>query len=124
MDDAPWNDWWNTRGERQLTLLLWAVWNPIGTCPPGEYESYSPRVAELLRQEHEADIPFGAGADNQAVQLERNKLWAAGVERVAKQLAEWRTEEMGLISEWRADVEAAQTLLDWHEWEMMDADPD
>jgi hypothetical protein len=31
---------------------------------------------------------------------------------------------MEQVADWRADVEAAQTLLDWHEWEMAEADPD
>jgi hypothetical protein len=62
MDDAVWERWWTTRGEGQLTLLLWAVWNPIGTCSPDEYDYYSLGVAELLREEHEADAPLAKAA--------------------------------------------------------------
>lgn len=125
MDDQTWRFWWTRRGESQLTLLLWAVWNPVGTCPPDEYEDYSLRVAELMREEYEADKPLAAkAAYDTAVQLERNKRWAASVERLAKLLQDVRTGEMEEIAEWRADVEAAQTLLEWHEWEMMEWDPD
>ena len=73
---------------------------------------------------YEADVPLAAkAAGDNGVQLVRNKGWAAGVERLAKLLQDVRTGDMEQIADWRADVEAAQTLLEWHEWEMMDADP-
>jgi hypothetical protein len=124
MNADDWESWWTTRGEAQVTLLLWAVWNPIGTCPPDEYDHYSPRVVEPLREAHEADLPLVTQPYSDAVQLERNKLWTASVERVAHLLADWRSTEMELPGDWRADVEAAHTLLDWFEWEMNEAEPD
>ena len=125
MDDTAWRFWWTRRGESQLTLLLWAVWNPIGTCPPNEYDIYSLRIAELLRKEHEADAFLAPNAAyDTAGQREQNKLWATGVERQAKLLQSVRTGEMEQVADWRADVEAAETILEWHEWEMMEWDPE
>jgi hypothetical protein len=119
---AAWDRWWRSTGNRDLTLLLWAAWNPIGTCPLDEYESYSPMVASMLRQAHEADMPLAEQADDDDVQRERNQLSAQAVERLAAALAEVRTVQMGLPSDTTADQRAASILLDWHEWSMMDLD--
>jgi hypothetical protein len=124
MSASEWDTWWTGRGEPQLTLLLWAVWNPIGTCPPDEYSSYSSRVVEVLREQHEADLPLVATAsDDDRVQLQRNALWAEGVERLANLLAQWRSTQMEIPADRSADRHAAETLMDWYEWEMMDTDP-
>lgn len=117
---AAWDRWWRSTGNRDLTLLLWAVWNPIGTCPLDEYENYGPMVARMLRQAHEADMPLAEQADDDDVQRERNRLSAQAVERLAAALAEVRTAQMGLPSDTTADQRAASILLDWHEWSMMD----
>lgn len=48
----------------ELTLLLWAVWNPIGVdVPLDEYERYAPAIWKLLEER--------AGTDAIAAELER-----------------------------------------------------
>jgi hypothetical protein len=38
-----------------ISLLLWALWNPVGTdVPLNEYESYVPSIWKLLREGAEA----------------------------------------------------------------------
>jgi hypothetical protein len=113
-----WDSWWKSRGEPQLTLLLWAVWNPIGTCPPDEYSSYSLRVVAVLRKQHEADLPLAGRTSDDRVQLQRNALRAEGVERLASLLAQWRSTQMEMPADPKADRHTAETLMDWYEWEM------
>jgi hypothetical protein len=49
----------------EVTLLLWAVWNPVGTdVPINEYENYVPGVWKLLE----------AGADVDAVSAELTRI--------------------------------------------------
>jgi hypothetical protein len=89
MQSKAWDDRWHSRGEGQLTLLLWALWNPIGTCPPDEYASYSPAVAAILREEREMDSPLAQKAfDDNRIQLERNALRETAVQRLANLLAD------------------------------------
>jgi hypothetical protein len=42
------------RHSAELSLLLWAVWDPIGDVPVDEYERYVPTIWRLL-EEH-ADV--------------------------------------------------------------------
>jgi hypothetical protein len=39
----------------ELSLLLWAVWNPIGDVPLDEYEGYVPQVWKLLEERADVD---------------------------------------------------------------------
>jgi hypothetical protein len=48
MGAREWREFWRDRGMRELRLLLWAAWDPIGGMPPGEYDSYALRIASLL----------------------------------------------------------------------------
>ena len=119
---AEWDRWWRSAGNRDLTLLLWAVWNPIGTCPLDEYADYAPTVARILREAHEADLPLAERAEEDSVQRERNRLQEQAVERLAAVLAEIRAEQMELPPDTNADQHAASVLLDWHEWSMTELD--
>jgi len=51
-----WNDWWRKRGDDRLSLLLWALWNPIGIVPLDEYKSYTGQVVSVLKDGHQADL--------------------------------------------------------------------
>lgn len=119
MADA-WDEWWSQRGEEHLTLLLWAVWNPVGTCPPNEYAIYTSTVAAVMREAHEADAPLAARADDSSIQVQRNVLWNESVERLATLLGDLRWSRMSQPPEPGIDRHAAETLLDWLEWEMQD----
>ena len=48
MSAREWREFWRDRGMRELRLVLWACWDPIGGTPPGEYDNYAFRVASLL----------------------------------------------------------------------------
>jgi hypothetical protein len=50
-----WNVWWQKRGDETLSLLLWAVWNPIGPVPLDEYAGYTARIVSVLRRAYDAD---------------------------------------------------------------------
>jgi hypothetical protein len=115
-----WNEWWRRRGEERLALLLWAVWNPIGPVPLDEYDSYTGQVASILRKAHDADVGVisGDGEISDAVQLQRNRLAEAATVELANLLAELRDERMGIAAAPETDRQAAQTLLEWYEWEM------
>jgi hypothetical protein len=95
-----WNDWWRRRGDERLSLLLWAVWNPIGPVPLDEYASYTDQVASLLRRGYEAEEV--AGLDEELVNL----------------LEKLRTQHMGMPQNPDADRHAAGTLGEWYMWEM------
>jgi hypothetical protein len=45
---AEWREFWHRRGERELRLLLWAAWDPIGGVPLDEYDAAAARIAALL----------------------------------------------------------------------------
>jgi hypothetical protein len=52
------NGWWTKERLRELDLILWAAWDPIGAgAPPDEYEMYAPQIAQLLE----------SGADEKAI---------------------------------------------------------
>jgi len=118
MDQLIWAEWWRDRGESQLTLLLWALWNPIGTCPPDEYGSFSSPVGAVLREAHGEDAPLAINAVDDDVQRQRNALWQKHVERVQALLAELRETQIGTPLDPATERNAAVTLVDWHEWEM------
>jgi hypothetical protein len=88
------------RGDERLSLLLWAVWNPIGPVPLDEYASYTGQVASVLRRGHEAEET--AGLDEELVTL----------------LARLRSEHMGMPPNPDADRRAGRTLGEWYMWEM------
>ena len=114
-----WKDWWRKRGDDRLTLLLWAVWNPIGPVPLDEYENYAGQVVRVLHDAHKADLellPAGAEPDD-SVQRQRNALHAASVVKLATLLSSLR-DRMGMPPSDDADHRAAETLLDWYDWEM------
>lgn len=48
MSAADWRTFWEVRGMRELRLLLWAGWDPIGAAAPDEYDGHALRLATLL----------------------------------------------------------------------------
>jgi hypothetical protein len=52
------------------------------------------------------------------VQLQRNALWAASVAELAGLLSRLSTQQMGVVPDPDTDRRAAETLLDWYDWEM------
>jgi hypothetical protein len=117
-----WKDWWRRRGDDRLSLLLWAVWNPIGPVPLDEYESYTAQVVRVLKEARQADLellPIGREPDDSA-QRRRNKLYAASVAELATLLGVLRQEQMGMPPNADADRRTAETLLAWYGWEMDD----
>jgi hypothetical protein len=87
--------WWENRGQSELMLLLWAVWDPIGVgVPRDEYENYAPQVASLLRS-------------------------GASAEKVAALLGEIRTGMIGDEPRPAEDLTAAEKICDWYDlpWE-------
>jgi hypothetical protein len=121
--DEAWQTWWRSRGEEHLTLLLWAIWNPIGPVPLDEYESYAPPVARILAESEAEDRRFFREGDDdfsEAIQRQRNALYARAVERLASHLSEIRTLQIGMPADLDADRRVAETLLDWYGWEMAD----
>lgn len=48
MSAPEWREFWRDRGMRELRLVLWASWDPIGGTPPGEYDDCAFRIASLL----------------------------------------------------------------------------
>jgi hypothetical protein len=115
-----WREWWRQRGEERLSLLLWAVWNPIGPAPLDEYEDYTGEVVRVLEKAHVADeelSPPGSDPDD-AIQRQRNALYASAVHELATLLGRIRIEEMEMPSNPDGDHRAAETLLEWYEWEM------
>ena len=118
MADA-WKDWWRKRGDERLSLLLWALWNPIGPVPLDEYDNYTGQVVNVLRKAYEADAELSpAGKPDDAVQLQRNALWAASVAELSGLLSRLSTQQMGVAPDPDTDRRAAETLLDWYGWEM------
>jgi hypothetical protein len=114
-----WKDWWRKRGEERLSLLLWALWNPIGPVPPDEYDNYTGRVVSVLRKAYEADIDVGAyGIPSTADQLQRNALSAASVAELAGLLGRLSAQQMEVAPDPDTDYRTAETLLDWYAWEM------
>jgi hypothetical protein len=144
VDAGDWDHWWKARGEALLTVLLWAVWNPIGFCPPDEYENYSGRVVQLLKRHHDPEQEPGlVQLEGRATELakrlagdlpdsEREALYAEflkevntypaardeGVERLAGLFGQLRRDTMGCNADPAADRNAAERLRDWYWWEM------
>jgi hypothetical protein len=74
----------------ELGLVLWAVWNPIGTSVPiDEYESYVPVIWKLLA-EH------------------------AGIEAISTALAQIADERMG--GDRGTSRQTAERLTEWWYW--------
>jgi hypothetical protein len=117
--EESWASWWEGRGRAQLELLLWALWDPIGTVPLDEYKSYCDPVVQVLRELNETDAPLAerAALDKQA-QLQRNALYKTSVERLAELLAHLRTSQMQEFLDTTTERHAAEKLLDWYHWEM------
>jgi hypothetical protein len=115
-----WNDWWRTRGDERIALLLWAVWNPIGPVPLDEYENYTGQVVQILRTARVADLELSpSGSElSDSIQRQRNALHAAAVEDLATLLGELRQEQIGMPPELDTDRRAAEILLEWYDWEM------
>lgn len=86
---AAWRDFWRERGERELRLLLWAVWDPLGSeALLSEYDACTTRVATLL----------GSRASRDALVAE---------------LARIRAGELGLDADPAADERAAAKISRW-----------
>lgn len=114
MADAPeWKEWWSSIGQRELRLILWALLDPIGNVPRDEYDSYVPRLWDLLRIHARVlrDAPADDGTEAAFAE------WAARVQAsegtVARQLSEWRTDAMGLSARLEFDQAVAEKLSDW-----------
>jgi hypothetical protein len=134
-----WNRWWRAGGEGRLSLLLWAVWNPIGPVPLDEYANYTGRVVAVLRRAREADseivppeaqsrvgarlrMTLSEDEGDYAVQGQRNLIYAAAVDELSALLGTLRTHQIGARPNPDRDRQAAETLLDWYEWEMYETD--
>ncbi|HEX4526283.1 MAG TPA: hypothetical protein VH108_06020 [Gaiellaceae bacterium] len=119
MTDA-WKDWWRRRGQDRLSLLLWAVWNPIGPVPLDEYTSYTGTVVTILPKAHAADQNLTGGGNDFSdfVQRQRNKLSESTVGELLTVLANLGEKHMGMPPNTEADRRTAETLLDWYDWEM------
>ena len=92
-----WSRWWQRRGADQLSLILWAAWDPIGAgVPRDEYDGQALGLAKELRQ--------GRNIDEIAVWLAANSLLAAADDpvpvtsqkdrEIAAKVVEWYTSEM------------------------------
>jgi hypothetical protein len=85
---TEWRDFWRTRGERELRLLLWAAWDPVGDVPVDEYDALAARVATLL----------GSRAPRPALAAELGRI---------------RTHELGLAPAPDDDARAAAKIAAW-----------
>jgi hypothetical protein len=85
---SEWRDFWSSGGARELTLLLWAVWDPIGGGPVGDYTDYATRVATLLGSR-------------------------APVQALAAELGRIRAHDLGLPADPAADEAAAAKIQRW-----------
>jgi hypothetical protein len=84
--------WWRNAGEAQLSLLLWAVWDPLGAgVPLDEYENYAGPLFSLLER-------------------------GESIERIAQELDRFRTESMQSPSDRERDLMVAEKLRAWHYW--------
>jgi hypothetical protein len=90
MSARKWREFWRARGMRELRLLLWAAWDPIGGAPPGEYDGHALRVASLL----------GSRASTAAI---------------ADELGRIRGDELGLEPAPADDAAAAEKIAAWFE---------
>jgi hypothetical protein len=83
-----WREFWRQRGMRELQLVLWASWDPIGGTPPGEYDAYAFRIASLL----------GSRASREALVQELGRI---------------RCEMLGDDADPQGDAYAAEKIGDW-----------
>jgi hypothetical protein len=90
MSAREWREFWSVRGMRELQLVLWAGWDPIGSTPTGEYDRYAFRIASLL----------GSRASREAL---------------ADELGRIRRNELGLEPDPAQDFHAAGKVADWFE---------
>jgi hypothetical protein len=55
-----WSAWFAARGSHDLSLLLFAIWDPIGisdtAIAAGEYENYAPDVLAYVREDDAAGL--------------------------------------------------------------------
>jgi hypothetical protein len=115
MDRTAWDAWWRSRGEDRLTLLLWALWNPIGPVPLNEYAGYAGRLVSVLGRARTVDATLLLGGHADERQLEDNHQWAASVEELASHLARERTTMMEVPLDPAVERHAAEVLLAWYE---------
>ena len=88
----------------ELTVMLWAAWDPIGAgtgVPTDEYAAYAAQILALL-QTCSSDESRGSSDAFQALVAELSTI---------------RTERIGLEPEPDADHLAAWKLRDWYEWQ-------
>ena len=88
----------------ELTVMIWAAWDPIGAgtgVPTDEYEAYAAPILALL-QTCASDESRGSPDAFQALVAELSRI---------------RTERIGLEPEPDADRLAAWKLHDWYEWQ-------
>ena len=97
MSAGEWREFWRVRGMRELKLVLWASWDPIGGTPPGEYDSYAFRIASLL----------GSRASREAL---------------VEELGRIRREILGDDVDPERDSYAAEKIADWFECAARTAD--
>jgi hypothetical protein len=90
MSAREWREFWRARGMRELRLLLWAAWDPIGGAPVAEYDGHALRVASLL----------GSRASTAAI---------------AGELGRIRRDELGLEPAPANDAAAAGKIAAWFE---------
>jgi hypothetical protein len=84
---TEWRSFWRERGERELTLLLWAVWRALGDVPSALYREHATRVATLL----------GSRAGTEALEAELGRMRDA----------------LGKPPDPHADADAARTVAAW-----------
>jgi hypothetical protein len=76
---------------RDVNLILWSAWDPIGCgVPPDEYDSYAPQILGLLQ----TDRP---------------------IEEVIAKLTELRTKQIGLGPDPATDRHVALKLTEWYD---------
>ncbi|HEY2742888.1 MAG TPA: hypothetical protein VGI69_11995 [Gaiellaceae bacterium] len=115
-----WADWWRKRGDERLSLLLWAVWNPIGPVPLNEYANYTGQVVSVLRRAYDdgQELWPSGSTWGDGLQERRNEHAAASVKELASLLDGFRCDRMGGASNPDADRAVAKTLTEWYRWEM------
>jgi hypothetical protein len=83
-------EFWEVRGPRELRLLLWAGWDPIGGVPLAEDEGHALRLASLL----------GSRASRSSIVAELGRI---------------RRDELGLDPSPADDSRAAEKIAAWFE---------
>jgi hypothetical protein len=87
---ADWRAFWEVRGMRELRLLLWAGWDPIGAVSADDYDDHALRLATLL----------GSRASCSAIAAELGRI---------------RRDELGLAPAPAEDAHAAEKVAAWFE---------